>query len=292
MVTGLTIALPCHAQDSADIPVLKQYGGPDWIYFAKADDDALIFENLPNDGSNVLVAAERSAAGRRILANTEIWTDKLGRLHTTGVLKLQLEYNAFLKEQRSIWGPGRTGATVVDESGILDFKTLSIPFAKLEPRIRRITDRLDEDAAAERLATNDPAAAALTKAYAPFIREKASAAMERMDDLRIAIASVPRSENSEASPTSTTDGRQGLRGLEIPSEKWHFLRIVSQDSREIRFAAARPMLQDELFVTEFIDPTGMTPTIVGNLSEKAAAAEKAIVAAENICRELLTPPCP
>lgn len=285
---------PCRAQDSpAAIPVLKQYGGRNWIYFASAGDEAMIFENLPNDGSNVLVAAEQATAGRRILSNTEIWTDNLGRLHTVGVLKLQLEYNAYLKEETRIWGPSHTGATAVYETGILDFKTLAIPLAKLSPRVRRIADRLDEeDSETKRLAATDPGAAALKKAHSEYLREKASAAKAREDELYDAIVSVPIAKAGEEAPPTGAANRTGLRGLGIPIDERNFLRVVSQDSREVRFVTVYPTLQDEMFVTEFIDPAKMTPAIVEDLREKVAAAEKAVVAAENLCRELLTPPCP
>lgn len=286
------ISLPCRAQDSAEIPVLKQYGGRDWIYFALAADDALIFENLPNDGSNVLIAAERATDGRRILANTEIWTDNRGRLHTLGILNLQLEYNAYLKEQTRIWGPSRTGATAVYETGILDFMTLSIPLAKLQPRARRITDRLEEEeAAAKRLAETDPSAAALKKAYAAYFRENALAAKARVDELYDAVVSVPTSKAGDTPPPGG-ENRNGLRGLEIPIDERNFLRVVSQDSREVRFVTVYPTLQDEMIGSEFVDPAQMTPAIADDLREKVAAAEKAITAAEYLCRELLTPPCP
>lgn len=288
-----TIPLPCRANDSTAIPVLKQYGGRDWIYFAAAADDSLIFENLPNDGSNIVIAAERAADGRRILANTEIWIDNLGRLHTVGVLKLQLEYNAYLKEQTRIWGPDRTGATSVYESGILDFRTLSIPFAKLEPRTRRITDRLDdEEAAAKRLAATDPSAATLKNAYAAYLREKVSAAKALLTELYAAVVSVPTSKTGDTAPPSGGEIRKGLIGLVIPLDERDYLRVVSQDSREVRFVTIYPMLQGEIFASEIIDPAQMTPAIAVDLQEKVAAAEMAVIVAERLCRELLTPPCP
>lgn len=290
---GPAIAHPCHAQDVADIPVLRQYGGRDWIYFATASDEAMIFENLPNDGSNVLVAAERSSAGKRIRANTEIWTDNLGRLHTVGVLKLQLEFNAYLKEQKRIWGPSLIVGTSVAESGILDFKTLLIPLTKLEPRVRRLTDRVAEEyAAADRIAATDPGAAALKRAYASYFRERASIAKARVDELYSAIAAVPLARVRESDLPSASGRPSGLRGLEIPIDERNFLNLVSQDSREVRFVTVHPTLQEEMFLSEFIDPAGMTPTIADDLRKKVAAADEAVNLAENLCRELLTPPCP
>jgi hypothetical protein len=287
---------PCCAQDSpVDIPVLKQYVGPDWVYFASAGDEALIFEKRPKDGSNVGVAVERAAINRRILANTDIWNDSRGRLHTVGVLKLQLEYNEYLKKEERLWGPNTTGASALAETGILDCKTLAIPHAKLAPRAKRIADRLaDEDAAAERLMATNPSAATLKKKYAAYLWEKSWAATARLDELNQAVFAVPTSRAEEESPVLRPDAvnLRGLRGLDAPNASPYYFKLMNEDSGAVRFVSVSDTFLPERFIAEFVDPLGMTPAIAADLQEKTAAAEKAVIAAEYLCRELLTPPCP
>lgn len=290
------LGVPCCAQDSpADIPVLKQYFGPDWVYFASAGDEALIFEKRPKDGSNVGVAVERSPINRRILANTDIWTDSRGRLHTLSVLKLQLEYNEYRQKEERLRGPSTTEASAFDETGILDCKTLAIPYAKLAARVKRIADRLvDEDAAAERLAATDPSAATLKKNYAAYLREKIWAATARLNELNKAVFAVPTSRADEESPVLRPDlvNLRGLRGLDVPTASPYYFKVVSEDSGAVRFVSVSDTFLPERFITEFVDPLGMTPAIAADLQEKTVAAEKAVIAAETLCRELLTPPYP
>lgn len=283
----------CRAQDAGDIPVLKQYDGRDWIYFAPATDETLIFENQPHGASNVWVAAEWSPINPRILSKTDAWTDSQGRPHTVGILKLQLEFNAYVKTQRAL-GPPYVADTV-RETGILDFSTLTIPHTKLEHRARRIGIRLEEeDAAAERLATTDPNATAIKKKYIAYLREKIEAAISLIRELHDALLAVPTAEAGAEATILRTEAADllGLRGLEIPRNEPNSLRLVSDDSRSIRLVTTRPLLQAELFVRDFIDPIKMTPAIAENLQEKTAMAEKAVISAEFACNNLLTPPCP
>lgn len=288
------LAAPCRAQDNtADIPVLKRYVGRDWIYFASADDGALIFENRPGDASNVWVAAETSPRNRRILAKTDIWTDSRGRLHTVNVLRLQMEFNDLIEEVR-VRGPFSTGATTVDETGILDRMTLVIPYMKLSIRAAKISNRLvAEEAAAKRLESADENGAIIKRRFASYLQENVDTAMTLLYRLNQAVVAAPLSTAGEEAPALRPGAANlnGLRGLEVPSANPYNLKLAGAGPGEVRLVPVDERFEPERLNVPFVDPLQMTPAIVADIRGKEAAAEKAVLFAETLCKDLFTPPC-
>lgn len=287
----------CHAQNSySDIPVLKRYVGRDWIYFASASDGALIFENRPGGASNVWIAAEKSPINRRILAKTGSWTDSRGRLHTVNILKFQLESNEFGREEERLWGPSFTGGIGgIYETGVLDSRTLAVPWAKLAARVGRISRRLDdEDEEVKRLENVNAGAAVIKKNFASYLREKERTATTLLDELNRAVNAVPQMSPGEEVLASNPGSVEltGLDGLEIPRATRYDLKLVGEGSGLIRLVAVDDRFEPERFDSKIVDPRLMTPGIVAEIQEKEAAAEKAVIFAESLCRDLLTPPCP
>lgn len=281
------LSAPCRAQLSA-LPVLKRYLANDWIYFASAHDDALVFKNPSKDGSNVWVAAARSPVNRRILAKSNAWTDSRGRLHTVGVLKLQMEYNDY---RRSLGAQ----TNVVDETGVLDCQTLAIPNSKMYVRLGRIQDRLrEEDATVKLLESTDVNGASVRKKFSAYLWEKVWAANERLDELNRTVFAVPQTSPGAATPAGQTldaGAYSGLSGLEIPAVTPYDLRLAGASSDEIRFVSVDERFNPENFESLVVDPQRMTPDIVADIRQKETAAEKAVSFAENLCKDLLTPPC-
>lgn len=281
------LSAPCSAQIS-DLPVLKEYPGKDWIYFASAHDDGLIFKNQPSDGSNVWIAAERTPLNRRILAKADVWTDSRGRLHTVGVLRAQMEYN----DHRQALGNFRMS---IDETGVLDSKTLAIPNMKMYARVDSIKNRLhEEDDAVKLLEASDANAASVRKKFSAYLWEKVWVATARLDELNRAIFAVPQTiPGADKPPIQLPDAGafSGLRGLETPTVNPYALKRAGGGPNEIRFVYVDERYTPEKTDSKVVDPMQMTPEILEDIRTKEAVAERAVIFAENLCKDLLTPPC-
>lgn len=284
---------PCRAQaGTSDIPVLGRFDGRDWIYFAPPGDGTLNFKNPPQEGSNAWVAAERAESNRRILSKVPMWKDNRGRLHTVGVLKVQMEFNDYVRAAR-ISDPTAGFSYEVAETGILDVQTLAIPYMKLSVRILKINARLvDESDAINRLHKTDPSAAALRDKFLSYMAEKNEDAVKLLNELNELIFDLPQSQPGQGFTGFSSPGNfTGLRDLALPTASQDGLRLESRTEGESRFSRASGRTNPEDSNADFIDTSQMTRAMFARLLTKEAAVERAAAFSESLCKDMLTPPC-
>lgn len=287
---------PCRAQQaSAEIPILAQYVGRGTIFFVPDGDSAVLFSKSDantglggGESSNVWVAVTAWGGRRNIRAKTEIWIDSGGRPHSLSVLKLQIEFNDALKAKA--WRRNETVDSMVVETGVLDRETLSIPYTKLSFRAESVASVLRlEKSSTKALAVIDPGAAVLKEQFATHVSEKLNEAFSHLVVLHQAINAVPLMKTrymSDSRPHKNT-----LDGLDRLDFDWSSLRYMGPDRYgNSRYFSDERDVPPELSVKEFVNLLGMTPAVVSDLREKEAAAAKAIGLAENLYKDLFTPP--
>lgn len=292
-----TTPVPCRSQPAAaEIPILTQYVGHSDMFFARSDDSGILTAaddayngNRSGEWSNVLVAVTGWPGPRKIRSLTEVWTDTSGRPHSLRVLKLQLEFNDELRSKAYFPGRSQKVEGLVLESGVLDKQTLSIPYTKLDSRTLILSQKLHhERLVASAHSAIDPAAAIERAEFASYVTEKLREAESKLGPLREAIDAVPLTQTSHI-PASRAhiDARDGLRNLEFA---WAGLSSTTTD----KFGNVRYHSGDrdvpERSVKEFVDPAGMTSSVVSDLLDKEAAAAKAVGIAENLFKDLFSPP--
>lgn len=291
LMTRFGMPMPCRAQNpSPDYPILQMYASKTMTYFAPVGDQTLIFENSGGASNAVIAfptyAPRNGVKNRKILSQTDFWMDRHGRLHSLSVLKLQVEHNDDVAEKTS---GGAYYLSTAEEHGALDRETLFIPHGKLIFRIGKLTDRMiTENEQIAALEAAKPGSAALKIKYSNYFYLKIEAAKKRLAALNVSLSSIPLQDRPEIpAPPAATPRLQGLRGLEIPDMTGGSgLDVAVRTPEVIQFG----------FKSEWngkdADMASVTPSIAKDLMEKEAAAAQAVGLAENICRDLLAPPCP
>lgn len=289
--------VPSRAQLApAEIPILTQYVGYGAIFFARSEDGSILTNAADankgyRDGewSNVWVAVDGSWTQRKIRSMTEIWTDTSGRPHSLSVLKLQLEFNDALKSKYYALGRQQVKIdSLVAESGVLDRATLAIPYTKLGLRADAVAEKLRyERSSGAALSAIDPGSALEKEQFASYVSEKLSEASSKLASLRGAVDAVPLMKTRYIEPSPAhKNSLDGLSGLEF---SWQGLTSMARDEYgHVRYYSGDHDVP-ERSVMEFVDPAGMTPTVVSDLLEKEAAAAKAVGLAESLFTDLFTP---